>query len=352
MMKAQCQLRLSRTHIKACLVLKTIVLACLWTSFLDTAFSGVRTAEEEQNFQRDREAIRALAGDYHVQFSFRETVSFSKEYRLAAPYEPDGYEIIRVIRDDGALISLQHILVGHDLWDEPGPTKHWRQDWIFEPEQLFEYVGRDTWHIRRLDDSERRGKWAQLIYQVDDSPRYAALAEWTHAEGVSSWTSPPTWRPLPRREVTKRRDYDVLVSSNRHALTPNGWVHEQDNSKLILGDRPRLLVREHGVNTYATSQAFDIQVAERYWKDTHAYWDEVRAVWRDLLSRPGSLNVQRGTESGRLDTRLLTLADDVRHTRLDVQTAIARARDIIRASTTSHAVKFDDQDIDTKRRLE
>jgi hypothetical protein len=26
MMKAQCQLRLSRTHIKACLVLKTIVL--------------------------------------------------------------------------------------------------------------------------------------------------------------------------------------------------------------------------------------------------------------------------------------------------------------------------------------
>ena len=110
MTKAQCQLRLSRTHIKACLVLKTIVLACLWTSFLDTAFSGVRTAEEEQNFQGDRKAIRALAGDYHVQFSFRETVSFFKEYRLAAPYEPDGYEIIRVIRDDGALISLQHIL--------------------------------------------------------------------------------------------------------------------------------------------------------------------------------------------------------------------------------------------------
>ena len=106
------------------------------------------------------------------------------------------------------------------------------------------------------------------------------------------------------------------------------------------------------MNTYATSQAFDIQVAEGYWKDTHAYWDEVRAVWRDLLRRPGSLNVQRGTESGRLDTRLLTLAGDVRHTRLDVQTAIARARDIIGTSTTSHVVKFDDQDIDTKRRLE
>ena len=45
-----------------------------------------------------------------------------------------------------------------------------------------------------------------------------------------------------------------------------------------LGDRPRLLVREQGVNTYATSQAFDIQVAEQYWKETHVYWDEVRAV--------------------------------------------------------------------------
>lgn len=342
-MEAQCRLRQSSVHIRSCLALKALLLlVCLWTSFVDAA-SGVRTAEEGQKFQRDREAIRALAGDYHVQFSFRETVSFAKEYQLAASYEPDGYETVRVIQDDGAFISLQHILVGNDLWGEPGPTKHWRQDWIYEPEELFEYVGHDTWRTRRLDHAERLGKWAQLVYQVDDSPRYAALSEWTHVNGVSSWTSLPTWRPLPRREITKRQDYDVLVSANRHALTPNGWVHEQDNSKLILGDSPRFLVREQGVNTYTASQAFDVQIAEQYWKETRDYWAEVRAEWRGLLNRPGSLSVQRGSESGRLDTRLLSLADDVRHKRLDVSIAIVRARDIIRASATSHVAKHDDQ---------
>ena len=71
-----------------------------------------------------------------------------------------------------------------------------------------------------------------------------------------------------------------------------------------------------------------------------------------LLSRLGSLSVQRGTESGRLDTRLLTLADDMRHKRLDVQTAIACARDIIRASTTSRVVKLDDQNIGQREELE
>lgn len=343
-METQCRLRQNSEHIKACLVLKAILLMCLWTSLADAASLG-RKADEDEKFQRDRQAILALAGNYHVQFSFRETVSFAKEYRLAAPYEPDGYEIVRVIHDDGTLISLQHILVGNDLWGEPGPTKHWRQDWIYEPEQLFEYVGHDTWRTRRLDDTERRGKWAQRVCQVDDSPRYAALSEWTHANGVSSWASPQIWRPLPRREVTARHDYDVLISANRHALTPNGWVHEQDNSKLILGDSPRLLAREQGVNTYTTSQAFDVQLAEQYWKETEAYWAEVRAEWRGLLNRPGSMSVERGSESGRLDTRLLGLADDVRHKRIDVPIAIARARDIIRAATSSHVVELDHPDV-------
>jgi hypothetical protein len=69
---------------------------------------------------------------------------------------------------------------------------------------------------------------------VDDSPRYAARGRWQHAAGVSTWISDETWRPLPRREFSVRKDYDVLVGTNRHTITPTGWVQEENNVKLAL----------------------------------------------------------------------------------------------------------------------
>jgi hypothetical protein len=63
----------------------------------------------------------------------------------------------------------------------------------------------------------------------------------------------------------------VLVSVNRHALTPHGWVHEQDSTKIILGKDPQLLARESGVNTYTSSNDFKVQIAEDYWNETKAF---------------------------------------------------------------------------------
>jgi hypothetical protein len=178
---------------------------------------GKDTADDNEKFQRDRKAILAMAGNYHVNFSFRETVSFVDGYKLREPYEPDGYEIVRVIRDHGDVISLQHILVGRGMWEDQIPIKLWRQDWTYEPTHIFEYVGHSVWRTRELDEAERRGKWAQLVFEVDDSPRYAAVSEWTHQHGVPAWTSPPTWRPLPRREATKRDDYSVRCAGLRES---------------------------------------------------------------------------------------------------------------------------------------
>jgi hypothetical protein len=313
-----------------------------WAALAQATSHGKRTEAEEEKVQRDREAIRALAGNYRVEFSFTETVSFQEGYRLKKPYETDGHEIVRVIRDDEDVISLQHILVGEGVGSEQEPSKHWRQDWVYEPEQVFEYIGHQTWRTRRLDVSERRGKWAQLVYQVDDSPRYAAVAEWVHQHGVSAWTSSPTWRPLPRRETTTRQDYDVLVSVNRHALTPGGWVHEQDNSKLILDQESRLLAREIGVNAYTDSQQVDGRIAEAYWDLTKAFWAEVRDEWQRLQNTVGTFRVNAQSPSGKLSTRILALADDVKDQKLGVEIAAARARDLIRASTTSHVADLDD----------
>ena len=41
-------------------------------------------------------------------------------------------------------------------------------------------------------------------------------------------------RPLPRRESSVRDDYDVLIGHNRHTIVPSGWVHEEENYKVVL----------------------------------------------------------------------------------------------------------------------
>lgn len=197
------------------------------------------------------------------------------------------------------------------------------------------------WRTRQLDEAERRGKWAQLVFEVDDSPRYAAVAEWTHQHGVSAWTSPPTWRPLPRREASKRDDYDVLVSVNRHALTPKGWVHEQDSSKLILGNDPHLLVREIGVNRYTLSDDFNIEIAEKYWNETEAFWVEVRAEWVRRTNELGTVGIKTRSASGKLYNQILTLANEAREGKLDRESAVMRARELIRASITTNVAELD-----------
>lgn len=39
--------------------------------------------------------------------------------------------------------------------------------------------------------------------------------------------------PLPRREYTRRSDYNALRIVNRHTITPYGWSHEQLNTKVL-----------------------------------------------------------------------------------------------------------------------
>ena len=49
---------------------------------------------------------------------------------------------MRIIRDDGDVISLQHILVVKGVWDDAMPVKHCRQDWRYEPEDSDVSYGR------------------------------------------------------------------------------------------------------------------------------------------------------------------------------------------------------------------
>jgi hypothetical protein len=240
-------------------------------------------AQGAGDFERDRKAILAMAGEYAVQFRFDETVALKPGYELHAPHRSGGNEFVALVEDSGKCIVLQHVLVD----GQGNVVKHWRQDWEFQQALLWSYAGDYAWQRRELNADAVRGSWTQTVWQVDDSPRYAGIGRWSHERGVSAWTSEPTWRPLPRREHTTRSDYDVLVTVNRHTITPAGWVHEQFSDKLDRQGRPgeQVLAREIGVNQYRRISGYDFKAGRDYWMRTRNYWAEVRAVWAELLER-------------------------------------------------------------------
>jgi len=249
------------------------------------ALGGVARAADA--IHADRQAILAMQGEYAVQFSFQETARLVEGYVAAPAYHSRAYETVVVLQDSPRHIVLQHLLVhdGH-------VTKHWRQEWVFEAPRRWEFVADRTWRWRDVPAALRAGGWTQCVYEVSDAPRYCGTGRWVHGDGISTWTSDVSWRPLPRREYSKREDYNVLMAVNRHTIVPGGWTHEQDNTKVVRdgnGQITALLVRETGFNDYQrTDEAdgIDFSPAYDYWQRTADYWARVRAYWATRLADP------------------------------------------------------------------
>ena len=171
----------------------------------------------------------------------------------------------KIIKDENDFISLQHIMVmffeeEDGSVSDPVVVKHWRQDWKYEDKLINNYIGDDTWEKNIIPMDKRKGTWSQFVYQVDDSPRYEGFGKWKHFSNSSIWTSNNTSRPLPRREKSIRDDYDLIKGTNIHTITPNGWVHEQNNSKVTLKDF--VLAKEIGLARYQRIKNFDWSAGE------------------------------------------------------------------------------------------
>ena len=71
-----------------------------------------------------------------------------------------------------------------------------------------------------------------------------------------------------------REDYDVLIGANRHTIVPTGWVHEEENYKVVLNGHGAIdnglpfLSKELGVNRYERIIDFDFSAGDDYWSST------------------------------------------------------------------------------------
>lgn len=253
-------------------------------------------ARSAADVERDRQAILAMRGEYEVDFAFDETVVLEPGYERKPSMRSGANETVIEVENTPTRIVLQHILVdgktGH-------VTKHWRQDWEYEAATRFEFSADQTWMLRELPAGLTRGAWTQCVYEVSDAPRYCGTGRWTHENGIANWTSDPTPRPLPRREYTKRKDYNVVMAINRHSIVPGGWTHEQDNTKVLRGadGAQTALVREFGFNDYIRINGgkfdeFDFSPAYSYWDKTRDYWARVRGEWTARMAAGQGLHLK------------------------------------------------------------
>ncbi|MEP7313240.1 MAG: DUF6607 family protein, partial [Pseudomonadota bacterium] len=280
-------------------------------------------------------AILAMAGSYRVAFDFLEIAAFSGDGSRPRPYQSWGTERVYVDRDDGKLISLVHILdmriVDADgKLSEPMVTKHWRQDWRYQPGYLVEYQGGETWQRRALGRSETEGSWSQTVYQVDESPRYASVGRWQHNASFSSWLSADTARPLPRREWSVRKDYQLLQGTNRHTIVPAGWIQEENNLKAAApGSALPFLGREYGVARYEPIKDADFAAADRYYKSSQQYWREVVLVWDEIWAKRVRVTLNASVDQSGAYAALFDQADEFAKGALTLDAARVAIRDAL-----------------------
>ena len=295
-------------------------------------------------FERDRRAILAMTGGYRTSFDFIETVGFSSSYIPAVPYQSWGTEYVYLIEDRGDFISLQHIIVmfikmPDESISDAMVIKHWRQDWQYEDTDLNTFIGNNTWSKKEYAIEDITGSWSQSVYQVDDSPRYQSIGYWQHKSNYSSWLSNETWRPLPRREFSVRDDYDVLIGTNRHTITPFGWVQEEENLKAKLVNNSnkidKILAKEIGLARYEHIINHNWKAGDEYWIKTTPFWREVRDIWSTILEENKVLIIKKTIENQSLFESMFRLADNSANNksrsleRKEIQSILNRYIDIV-----------------------
>lgn len=259
--------------------------------------------------KEDIKAIKSMCGCYEVKFNFTETFKYPKDsasYKPSETKHESELEWVELLEDKPNKIVLQHLLIVGK--GENDIVKHWRQDWLYENTDLYSFYKDNSWKFKKLTAKDVKGQWSQKVYQVDDSPRYEGSSSWAHIDGKNYWLNTAD-APLPRREHTKRNDYNVLKRRNIHEITATGWNHEQDNQKLVRDESGKdyLLAEEKGFDVYTKVEDSKCLLAQNWWKNNKEVWTKVRSKWEKVYSSNKDLSLQNKVNKKSLFSLLFDL---------------------------------------------
>lgn len=270
--------------------------------------------------------VESLCGCFNVEFKYAETFAPDEEYKF---HEREGInggtELTFPVEVSDNKIVMQHLLIV----SEGMIVKHWREDWTYENPEIWKFTGNNVWEKERLPESEVKGKWTQSVWEVSDAPRYQGAAEWVTLDGKTFWQN-TTDAPLPRREYSTRNDYNILKRTNRLVLNDKGYVHEQDNEKIIRKDGvDQLLVEEKGKNTYVRVDDKSCDAGRAYWKKTQPYWTKVRQAWEQYLAGHNTVALKSSVDDKVLHEHLFALAKEYSTGKLNDKNVEASVKSVL-----------------------
>ena len=285
-------------------------------AFVILSLSILYSAGYAQEKQKDIESIKKMCGCYEVEFNFQEIFQASTDstYKPSPVKKDHGLEWIELIEEAPNKLVLQHLLIAN----EKMIIKHWRQDWLYENTNLYEFYKDNTWKFNQLKAKDVKGQWTQKVYQVDDSPRYEGTGTWIHKDGKNYWMN-ITDTPLPRREETIRKDYNVLERRNIHESTKYGWLHEQDNRKIIRDDKGNdtEIAKEKGLDIYVKVDDSKCKSAQDWWSENNKLWSNVRAKWQTIFDRNQTISLEEKIEHKQLYRHLFGLKPSAKKAETD-----------------------------------
>lgn len=306
------------------------------------AFPALLMGQTRDKKAQDVTAIKSMCGCYSITFDYAETFAEDTSYTLHDPYHASaGAEWIFAEEESEDQIVIQHLLVvGKNT-----VIKHWRQDWTYENNQFHDFDGDLAWKFREARPDAVSGQWTQLVTQVDDSPRYVGSATWVHVDGKHYWES-TTDAPLPRREYTKRNDYNVMQRTNRHEILGNDWLHGQNNLKIVRKDgRDEVLVAEAGRNFYTKIPDEKCKAAQEWWVEHRDFWKLVREEWQDIYAQKDDLFLHKKVDDQLMYQKLFAmdkaLAEKAKKSPKKVRREInAALKQFITTSRESHSATY------------
>ena len=255
----------------------------------------ISTLEAQTKKKKDIKSIKEMCGCFEIRFDFAETFikTGDEDYKPSKNYSSGGLEWAQLVTDNKNEISIQHILIAGSK-DRPYIIKHWRQDWLYQNTDFYMYDYNNNWNYIKKDKNEVKGQWTQKVFQVDDSPRYEGSGSWVHVDGKSYWEN-TTSAPLPRREYSKRSDYNVTERGNRQEISLTGWVHDQNNKKIIRKKEGKdvVLAYEKGYNNYVKVEDSKCESAVKWWVKNQNKWKNVRNKWEEVYGRNKNLSLKK-----------------------------------------------------------
>jgi hypothetical protein len=254
-----------------------------------------------------KKIVDKLCGCFEVSFKYAETFAPSTDYKFHEREEIGGTaELALPIEVNDKKIVIQHLLV-------VGPNtvvKHWREEWTYENPVIWKYKGDRTWVKETLPAEQVKGKWTQSVWEVADEPRYQGYSQFVNLDSKIVWQN-TTDAPLPRREYSVRNDYNILKRTNRLNITDSGYLHEQDNQKIIRSNgTDKLLVEEKGHNIYKRIAESECAAAKTYWAKNEGYWGRVRKVWADYIATHESISLKNKIDNKMLHEYLIALGKE------------------------------------------